>query len=1304
MEYNVKSTAGIRQFEQTAVNKLVAEGVPQHVAYAFVHIGLPKAGNTQRVKDHVCKMKYEKFLIEKTEADFKDPFRVGRMVPHVVDSKMHKFHTEFAMNDIDAARFSKSFPEFEIISRGRSHNQHSFYANKRYAECELLVTMVYKDAASSGLNPRSLIDLGGNDTWHTKRGRDYVHCDNPVLSYRDIMRYKSREIFSSSDTRLVCKKKFGDCDFKADYAIAVHSTYDISPKQIAFDMHKKNVSRFFGVINYIPGVENKPQGTYIADGMIMKVVRPTRDLPYVMCSFVNDPSLEYKHSLVTLKQYLYVNKRYEVAAADGTISVYTYRIVSVRGNSLIFSLVKENIGLFKNDYMWSPPTRKLYYISMKFLGIKSMEVESELFDRLVLQAAGARNVDDYDIVSLYRYAKSLRQRVSINNIVLSSGYVMNSEDLVHVVIAAFSTAAAYRAESSVYFKKATQQIINMRGRGFLRNVMRIGGTLFLRALLALPAALGKTLRLDVLNDRLKAAVAANGSVEIELDKPHVNRGIMFSRDMLSSKRRLVSIKEVIRAGGDLHDLSDRYSANKPSGLHVDCEGSQVCFLTRGVVKYDVREMPEPTPAPKFIDFSTFYNSLSSKSVEDARNLLYAEASKFLLGATIVDTQTFVMSNADRLVRKLPFDRFALARQAFESRSFSTPGTFVVYRGVGSKAVVLSPPPQYAARGCARFVLFYDRAVSYEAHSEILGNKGIRVETYAVNDSASDISRFSTISANTADSHANDLIVVKNAPAEFVNDKLESGEYFMSGGLGSTLDTPPADTSDYTSFISDRHPQLPTVLESPNFVDDSSEFEFRGDAESIHSEGSSAVDSSDLVPGKESMLEFVDSCSESEKVAVASGRALMELAITVSRGETPFGRFAGVAQGHPGKPIVVKVVGTDWTNFDTGNKVPHMAVTDGAVVFDRVIMPPHDGIYITSDVMRVYTGAAIKRSVESVLNDPFRCDVVCVDGPAGAGKTYTITHTAKPGDVVLCETSGALKSTARDLYSNIKGWTGHAYTADSFLMHRPVRECNTLFLDEAYRLHAGKVFAIIKMLKPSKVICYGDEKQIPVLSYIPGFDFIYHKFPFTRVERKFLTYRLPADICFALTGLGYYDYHTRTKNPIMRSVKESKQYDSNMFLVKPDHVALLVYTQTVKEDLVHQGVKFVMTIGEAQGETFDHVIVYRHTSLPIALFYDAEQALVAVSRSRRTFQYVTADNLMRDNSRIADIVRYAREKASEVLLSSHLEEGVVGVADAHTFEARRSARRAPSALSVNTIESVGDIEYVVDDMRDLYFGS
>jgi len=210
----------------------------------------------------------------------------------------------------------------------------------------------------------------------------------------------------------------------------------------------------------------------------------------------------------------------------------------------------------------------------------------------------------------------------------------------------------------------------------------------------------------------------------------------------------------------------------------------------------------------------------------------------------------------------------------------------------------------------------------------------------------------------------------------------------------------------------------------------------------------------------------------------------------------------------------------------------------------------------------------------------------------------------------------------------------------------------VWVDESYRLHAAKVFSVMRLLKPRVIYCFGDSKQIPVLPFVPEMDFRFHRVPFTREEFKKDTYRSPADVCLGTSQLQYYGVHVVTHSTVRRSLQPVRQFtSSDMFKSRPSGVVLLVYTQSVKDGLAKDGVEGVSTIGEFQGDEADHIVLFRDSELNKALYYDLEQTLVAVTRHRVSFSYVTVC-LGSDDSAVAEFLKYVFSKQSDLLLSSH----------------------------------------------------
>jgi len=983
MDQQRRSTAGPRQFESTAIAKLRARGVPKHVAETFVKIGLPKSGRVEAIRDTVCKMQYKKYFIEKNGGDFDDPFRVGFYEPVVVPNNEARFHCEFEMTDIEASKFSMLFPEFNVVAKGRTFNQHAFYANKRYAEAELLVGMVYRDAIRSNLDARSLVDLGGNDSWHAKRDRAHVHCDNPLLSARDKMRYDTREIFSGSHRNLVCKKKFHDCDVSADYAIAVHSTYDMSPKSIAAGMFKRGIKRFFGVINYIPGIELKPEGLYESDGLEMEVCRPSRGAPFVKCGFAHDPSLRYQHKLSTLRQYLLCQQQFDFLDSTGKRVTYTYSIHSVRGNSIVFTIDDVPRGVALNRSEWAPGGTRHYRISLDFMGVRDQEVNREFFDRLVLQASSARNFSNYDIVSLFRYAKSLRQRVSMNGIVLSSGFTHRSDELVNVVIAAYATAAAYRCESGDFFKEATAQISSKRYRGFVTDTVSILGSALKVVALLLPYGVYRATKLDVLDRKIKALIHTNTAVRVDLTKPHAGKGIEFDQFMFKRRAVLDQAKLSLANGSVMSPYSRYYGAALlPIGVKSD-EGRFV-FFSRGLVNYDAVEKPRHTQRLHIINLPEYVGK-GDKWVDDARAHYYSALFDSVRMFKDSDKQSLLLPNGDVMYRHAVSHVGGRREMGSDSAGFvSNDAPFTVFRGVGRYAVRLSPPKCYDNGRCVGFYLCFE--------SRVLANKLVgKALLMSGNDDFEDVESSFGSSVPPAyedlSSHGWTDVEIGTPPSvdvrtfgtveegqDFVDKAADQGQYYMSGVLDTQVPMTPPD--EYDDFIRDAASSaigVVTDVSGVNGPDDDDSGTVVGPDEAVQE----TVSSSRVSPGREAMLEFIEICDRSRGIAVASTRTVMDFATSAAKGDPVKQSFKVAASQHPGNVTMVRVIHREgeirfYDFFDQSIELDHMAVCDGKQVYDKTTEHIPEGVYITSDVLRIFTGNALRNSVAEVVGDSYEC--------------------------------------------------------------------------------------------------------------------------------------------------------------------------------------------------------------------------------------------------------------------------------------------------------------------------------------------
>lgn len=1307
------------QFESTAIQKLVARGIREDVARAFVTEGLRKQDGYNRYKEIVCRAKFHSFFVH-------DP-TIGSMVPTVLERKTNKFKAPFSMSGKEKADLISSFPELDVMCDGTIRNAHSFYANKRLAECELLISLVWSTAASDGaLNPRSVVDVGGNQTQHTGRSRGYVHCDTPILSAKDISRYTIREVYSGVDPGSVCRQSFHSCRHRADFGIGIHSTYDLSPQSIAEGMEVRGMKWFFGVVNIHPGLSSLSSGEYIHDGMVLKV--SSNEVGY---SFVHDPSLTYTHSKYNMSQYLSSQLYLPVKTSTGT-KHYVFKHHSCRGATIVFSVSETDGPVDAGTSIATGMRSGKYRIHIADNDLP-VDVDAEMFDRLVLMAAASRKIEEYNITALFKYAKSLRQRISINSIVLSSGFSEDASTLVKITVAAMAVASAYHYESARFFQTATKQVMLRRHKSIVEDVFSVSSSLVKTTVDTIFRLTGATTGFNALrdwaNDILKAATSVK--VEVATIKDFGGR---FDPKVLGPLRVQMGKPDtaewfsgrpspITDASFDWTTMS--YVVVENSGFPGHEEYTPSCFSGYGyrdTYPNDLKLTECLSGGRRLIGIS----SMKSRAVV-SRTAVYkaflAQSTPF--GET--DGRTTLLSNGDSLVHVVARDP--------RDQTIEMQHCFVAFRGVGSRFVFCKPPKYYSSR-CLAFVLFYEEDITEMAHlnargqfdAESLPNPlysvvrhcaghlqylgqsqgvafideegrtratigdltgppvgatavGTRVE-FAETERV----RFHTAAADAVEflagvgiedvdlSSDDESGVLDEAAAAMGNVSVGSGEQAeertpVSGQTGGaslpaqsryaasihrSVVTEPGDRvvggpASSGSAVGPKRASVETISDSgtvaPSLTAGSTD-QFadllRKGKQPQHRRNwaSDSTSSVALVPGFPAISELMTWAEESSRFALSVGKRLLPFAHSAVTEDLGQARWHAIQSGLEGDVQICNVDDRGrLVEFYSGDALPHMAVTDGDDIFVVKSLPPSSGPYITYRELEVWTVSSIIAIASKCIFSEFSCEVELVKGPAGCGKTTEICRRITDGDLGMCETRAAARDTAGRLAAASPAVAAEYCTVDSFLINKGLtfnRSVSTLYIDEGLRLHAGKIWCLVKIIKPGKVVVFGDPQQIPLLAFTPNFEFQHSVFPWSKITTLRRTYRLPADITMMLVASGYYDYFFKTHSKVTHGFKGVKQFYQGIFKDKPEGTVVLTYTKSAAEDLRLEGVKPVMTIGESQGKDLDDVWLYRESDLAKDIYYNREQTLTAITRVKKSFVFIPVSPF--DDSEIQTLVK------------------------------------------------------------------
>jgi len=309
---------------------------------------------------------------------------------------------------------------------------------------------------------------------------------------------------------------------------------------------------------------------------------------------------------------------------------------------------------------------------------------------------------------------------------------------------------------------------------------------------------------------------------------------------------------------------------------------------------------------------------------------------------------------------------------------------------------------------------------------------------------------------------------------------------------------------------------------------------------------------------------------------------------------------------------------------------------------------YTGWAFANSSLAIYNGPEIVRSLREArkLVRPLR--VVLRRGPAGCGKTTRIVKAVKVSEVVLCPAKASVKETRERIQRDRKDLAfpvmERCKTIDSYLVNVLTRaevralRADSLQGDEAFMTRSGRWYACALLLGADQVFAYGDAEQIPHVprALCPQ---LYLRLNPSEVESDWVSYRCPHDVIAAVGDL--YDWRARSASKVVHSLSILPSADSSPV---PEGCVMVCMYQDDKK-VIAQMYKSVtvririMTVHEAQGNTFEHVRLHRfvrgknQTHVPDAfdLFQKDSYVLVAMTRHTLSFGYYTQmgeDNVVR----------------------------------------------------------------------------
>lgn len=275
--------------------------------------------------------------------------------------------------------------------------------------------------------------------------------------------------------------------------------------------------------------------------------------------------------------------------------------------------------------------------------------------------------------------------------------------------------------------------------------------------------------------------------------------------------------------------------------------------------------------------------------------------------------------------------------------------------------------------------------------------------------------------------------------------------------------------------------------------------------------------------------------------------------------------------------------------------------------------------------------------------------VCVNAPPGGGKTTMMVEKflEQPRTTTMVTANlGSAEDINKKLEKKLEelGLDRAATTVNSKVVNFSLRLMyDRILVDEVYMMHEGLLQFGVFASGAREGVFYGDVHQIPFINREKIFRC---QHSFLKPEKSLIkytkeTYRCPLDVCFMLSNLkdskGERCYSTGVvsglKSPVIRSF-EKRPIGSVADVVKIEADVYLCQTQAEKGEMKRElsslgRTEPVMTVHEAQGKTFQKVVLFRTKRADDSVFNSQPHALVALSRHTTSLVYAALSSKLSD---------------------------------------------------------------------------
>ncbi|XP_046977642.1 uncharacterized protein LOC124543462 [Vanessa cardui] len=253
----------------------------------------------------------------------------------------------------------------------------------------------------------------------------------------------------------------------------------------------------------------------------------------------------------------------------------------------------------------------------------------------------------------------------------------------------------------------------------------------------------------------------------------------------------------------------------------------------------------------------------------------------------------------------------------------------------------------------------------------------------------------------------------------------------------------------------------------------------------------------------------------------------------------------------------------------------------------------------------------------------------INGVPGCGKTAHIVKNFDEDTEVVATTT---LEAAKDIREHLTNRFGHkaksrVRTMASILvngLHEDIK-CDRLTVDEALMNHFGAIVMAARLTGAKEVTLVGDINQLPYIDRENLFEMRYCRPNLTTdiTHELSCTYRCPMDVAYAISDVYRAIY---SANPVVHSLKMDR-FTGAKIPTDQAGTLYLVYTQEEKKLLIDQGYgrgegSRVMTIHEAQGQTYGEVIIVQTRRVGLSIHRSVPHAVVAITRHTNTCAYYT----------------------------------------------------------------------------------